>query len=193
MDENERNPFGFLSGLGDAAQPMAQYQSPDLAARAPAFGGYGYQAPSMNMVMAPNQMPRMNMNPEAINDPSVAAAMQILNQPMMIGQMPNMMGSGTGYQEQYGLLPSIAAAPMQRAMPQTPSQSLLDMMGMVAGGGNDYEFQGGMPNRAGVPVENRMGMSPDRGPIDAGSYDYSGLNDAFGPGHSDYGDVGYDN
>jgi hypothetical protein len=88
------------------------------------------------MVQAPNQMPRMGMDPNAIYDPSVEAAMQILNRPMMVGQMPNMMGAGTEYQQQFGLLPNIAATQMPRqAMPQTPSQGLMDMMGMVAGGG----------------------------------------------------------
>ena len=129
-----QQPVGgqMLPGFGGAS-PMTQYQMPDLAARAPEFGGYGYQAPSMAMVQAPNQMPRMGMDPNAIYDPSVEAAMQILNQPMMVGQMPNMMGSGTEYQQQFGLLPNIAATQMPRpAMPQTPSQGLI---GMVAGGG----------------------------------------------------------
>lgn len=201
MDEDQRNQFGgFLGGLlGNSASPMTQYQMPDLAARAPEFGGYGYQAPSMAMVQAPNQMPRMSIDPNAIYDPSVEAAMQILNRPMMVGQMPNMMGAGTEYQQQFGLLPNIAATQMPRpAAPRTPSQGLMDMMGMVAGGDSYY---GDLPvadiNRAGVPVVNRMNMddlsNPNRGAVDLGSYDYSGLNEAFGPGHSDYGDVGYDN
>lgn len=137
-------PFNPLSeeqrlNFNQFADAFSAYQAPNLAARAPEFTGYGYEAPTTNMVMAPNQMPRMAMNPEAINDPSVAAALQILNQPMMIGQMPNMMGSGTNYQEQYGLLPSIAATPMQRAMPQiTPNAGLMQYMAGGGNGGGDY-------------------------------------------------------
>lgn len=199
MDENERKPFGNLFGslLGNEANPMTPYQSPDLAARAPAFGGYGYQAPSMNMVMAPNQMPRMAMNPEAINDPSVAAALQILNQPMMIGQMPNMMGSGTDYQEQYGLLPSIAAAPMQRAMPQiTPNAGLMQYM---AGGESGDHFVGGDGFvHVAAPVVNRLGMddpnNPFRGDVDIFNPSDPGFvgpqySDQFGPGAP--GSIGY--
>ena len=140
-------PFNPLSeeqrlNFNQFADAFSAYQAPNLAARAPEFTGYGYEAPTTNMVMAPQQMPRMNMNPEAINDPSVAAALQILNQPMMIGQMPNMMGSGTNYQEQYGLLPSVAAAPMQRqAMPQiTPGAGLMQYM---AGGESGDHLVGG--------------------------------------------------
>jgi hypothetical protein len=126
MDEDQRLNFNSFVDAYDA------YQNPNLAAAAPAFAGYGYQAPQLNMVQAPQQMPQMGMNPNAIYDPSVAAAMQILNNPMMIAQAPDLLGAGTDYQNQYSLLRDIAPTKLQQyeriAAPQPP-QGLMDYVG----------------------------------------------------------------
>ena len=101
---------GGDSGFSAADDPNEEwaYSPPMLAAQAPAFAGYGYEAPSMQMMQAPSQLPQMSMDPNAISDPSVLAAFEILNRPQMMAQMPQMLGSGTQYQDAYGLLPSIA-------------------------------------------------------------------------------------
>ena len=130
MEEDERMNFNSFVDAYNA------YQNPNLAPVAPAFGGYGYQAPQLNMVQAPNQLPQMSINPDAIYDPTVAAAMQILNRPMMMAQTPNLLGSGTDYQQQFGLLADIAPTRMQqyqRMADPTPA-GLMDYMG---GGGGD--------------------------------------------------------
>jgi len=85
-----------------------EYVPPNLAAQAPAFQGYGYDAPMMEMAPAASQLPQMSVDPNAIMDPSVLAALEILNRPMMEAQMPQMLGSGTQYQEAYGLLSDVA-------------------------------------------------------------------------------------
>jgi hypothetical protein len=97
------------------------YTPPNLAAQAPAFQGYGYNAPTMQMAPAASQLPQMSVDPNAIMDPSVLAALEILNRPMMVAQMHQMLGSGTQYQEAYGLLPSIA--PEVRPAPAPAPQS----------------------------------------------------------------------
>jgi len=102
MEEDERMNFNSFVDAYNA------YQNPNLAPVAPAFGGYNYQAPQLNMVQAPNQLPPMSINPDAIYDPTVGAAMQILNRPMMMAQTPGLLGSGTDYQQQFGLLADIA-------------------------------------------------------------------------------------
>jgi hypothetical protein len=130
MDEENRMNFNSFVDAYNA------YQNPDLAAAAPAFGGYGYQAPQLNMVQAPNQLPQMSINPDAIYDPTVGAAMQILNRPMMMAQTPGLLGAGTDYQTQFGLLPNIASQRTQnyqRMADPTP----VGLMDYVAGGGGD--------------------------------------------------------
>jgi hypothetical protein len=130
MDEENRMNFNSFVDAYNA------YQNPDLAAAAPAFGGYGYQAPQLNMVQAPNQLPQMSINPDAIYDPTVGAAMQILNRPMMMAQTPGLLGAGTDYQTQFGLLPNIASQRLQsyeRMADPTP----VGLMDYVAGGGGD--------------------------------------------------------
>ncbi len=130
MDEENRMNFNSFVDAYNA------YQNPDLAAAAPAFGGYGYQAPQLNMVQAPNQLPQMSINPDAIYDPTVEAAMQILNRPMMMAQTPGLLGAGTDYQTQFGLLPNIASQRLQsyeRMADPTP----VGLMDYVGGGGGD--------------------------------------------------------
>jgi hypothetical protein len=171
MDEENRMNFNSFVDAYNA------YQNPDLAAAAPAFGGYGYQAPQLNMVQAPNQLPQMSINPDAIYDPTVGAAMQILNRPMMMAQTPELLGAGTDYQTQFGLLPNIASQRLQsyqRMADPTPA-GLMDYVG--GGGGDGY---GGNQN----PDFARINLD--------GSYDYTGVNAPFGPGHRDYGDFNYD-
>jgi hypothetical protein len=88
------------------------------------------------MVQAPNQLPQMSINPDAIYDPTVGAAMQILNRPMMMAQTPGLLGAGTDYQTQFGLLPNIASQRTQnyqRMADPTP----VGLMDYVAGGGGD--------------------------------------------------------
>jgi hypothetical protein len=134
MDEENRMNFNSFVDAYNA------YQNPDLAAAAPAFGGYGYQAPQLNMVQAPNQLPQMSINPDAIYDPTVGAAMQILNRPMMMAQTPELLGAGTDYQTQFGLLPNIASQRLQsyqRMADPTPSQGLMDALFSTGG---DYNY-----------------------------------------------------
>jgi hypothetical protein len=134
MDEDERLNFNSFVDAYNA------YQNPNLAPVAPAFGGYGYQAPTMDMMLAPQQMPQMMLDPSAIYDPSVAAAMQILNQPMMIRQAPGLLGAGTDYQNQFGLLQNIAPTRMQQyqriAAPPPPPPP--PVSGGDGGGGGNY-------------------------------------------------------
>jgi hypothetical protein len=61
----------------------------------------------MQMAPAASQLPQMSVDPNAIMDPTVLAALEILNRQMMVAQTPQMLGSGTEYQEMYGqgLLP----------------------------------------------------------------------------------------
>ena len=108
MEEDERLNFNSFVDAYNA------YQNPNLAPVAPAFTGYGYQAPTMDMMLAPQQMPQMMLDQTAIYDPTVGAAMQILNNPMMIRQMPGLLGAGTDYQRQFGLLQDIAPTRMQQ-------------------------------------------------------------------------------
>ena len=135
MDEENRLNFNSFVDAYNA------YQNPNLAPVAPAFGGYGYQAPQLNMVQAPNQLPPMSINPDAIYDPTVAAAMQILNRPMMMAQTPNLLGSGTEYQQQFGLLPDIAPVKLQQyqkiAPPPPPPSGLMNYMSGNDGNGGE--------------------------------------------------------
>ena len=100
---------GGDSGPAIPVDPHAgwTYTPPNLAAQAPAFQGYGYEAPMMQMAPAASQLPQMSVDPNAIMDPTVLAALEILNRQMMVAQTPQMLGSGTEYQEMYGqgLLP----------------------------------------------------------------------------------------
>ncbi len=173
MDEENRLNFNSFVDAYNA------YENPNLAAKAPAFAGYGYEAPQLNMVQAPNQMPQMSINPDAIYDPTVAAAMQILNQPMMIAQMPGMLGAGIDYQNQYSLLKSIAPTRMQQyqkiAPPPPPPSGLMQYVGGGSGGGGNGDYNSDF---------SRINLD--------GSYDYTGVNAPFGPGHRDYGDFNYD-
>jgi hypothetical protein len=133
MDEENRMNFNSFVDAYNA------YQNPDLAAAAPAFGGYGYQAPQLNMVQAPNQLPQMSINPDAIYDPTVGAAMQILNRPMMMAQTPGLLGAGTDYQTQFGLLPNIASQrtqSYQRMADPTPA----GLMDSLFSTGGDYNY-----------------------------------------------------
>ena len=134
MEDDERMNFNSFVDAYNA------YQNPNLAAVAPAFSGYGYQAPQLNMVQAPNQLPPMSINPDAIYDPTVGAAMQILNRPMMMAQTPGLLGAGTEYQTQFGLLPDIAPVRMQQyqRMADPAPVGLMDYMG--GGGGGDYNY-----------------------------------------------------
>ena len=133
MEEDERMNFNSFVDAYNA------YQNPNLAPVAPAFTGYGYQAPQLNMVQAPNQLPPMSINPDAIYDPTVGAAMQILNRPMMMAQTPGLLGSGTEYQQQFGLLPDIAPVRMQqyqRMADPTPA----GLMDSLFSTGGDYNY-----------------------------------------------------
>jgi hypothetical protein len=115
-----------FSAADDSNESWA-YAPPMLAAQAPAFAGYGYEAPSMQMMQAPSQLPQMSMDPNAIMDPSVMAALEILNRPQMMAQMPQMLGSGTQYQEAYGLLPSIT--PKVRPKAPAEKKSIFSILG----------------------------------------------------------------
>jgi hypothetical protein len=119
---------GGDSGFSAADDPNESwaYAPPMLAAQAPVFEGYGYEAPSMQMVQAPSQLPQMSMDPNAIMDPSVMAALEILNRPQMMAQMPQMLGSGTQYQEAYGLLPSITPK-VRPTAPAKKKSSIFDV------------------------------------------------------------------
>lgn len=140
MDEDQRLNFNSFVDAYNA------YQNPNLAPVAPAFGGYGYQAPTMDMMLAPQQMPQMMLDPTAIYDPTVGAAMQVLNNPMMIRQMPGLLGDGTDYQRQFGLLQDIAPTRMQQyeriAAPPPPPPMYSGGGGSggggAGGGGGDY-------------------------------------------------------
>jgi hypothetical protein len=155
MDEDERLNFNSFVDAYNA------YQNPNLAPVAPAFGGYGYQAPTMDMMLAPQQMPQMMLDPSAIYDPSVAAAMQILNQPMMIRQAPGLLGAGTDYQNQFGLLQNIAPTRMQQyqriAAPPPPPPPVSDVGGGGGGGGG-----GGFENRSNINDPGSTGMFTDQ-------------------------------
>jgi hypothetical protein len=173
MDEEQRLNFNSFVDAYNA------YQNPNLAAKAPAFAGYGYEAPQLNMVQAPNQFPQMSINPDAIYDPTVAAAMQILNRPMMMAQTPEMLGAGTDYQTAYSLLKEIAPTKLQqyqKIAPPPPPRNLMDYVG--GGGGGDSNYNESNPDFARINLD--------------GSYDYTGVNAPFGPGHRDYGDFNYD-
>jgi hypothetical protein len=113
-----------------------QYTPPNLAAQAPAFQGYGYNAPMMQMAPAASQLPQMSVDPNAIMDPSVLAALEILNRPMMVAQTPQMLGSGTQYQEAFGLLPDMAPE-MKPAKPKEMNQGEMLMRGLFGSFGND--------------------------------------------------------
>jgi hypothetical protein len=157
MDEDERLNFNSFVDAYNA------YQNPNLAPVAPAFAGYGYQAPTMDMMLAPQQMPQMMLDPSAIYDPSVGAAMQILNQPMMIRQAPGLLGAGTDYQNQFGLLQNIAPTRMQQyqriaAPPPPPPPPVSD----VGGGGNGGGGGGGFGNRSNVNDPGSTGMFTDQ-------------------------------
>lgn len=180
MDEENRLNFNSFVDAYNA------YQNPNLAAAAPAFAGYGYQAPQLTMVQAPNQLPPMSINPDAIYDPTVDAAMQILNRPMMMAQVPSLLGAGTDYQTAYSLLKEIAPEKLQQYQKIAPPPPPPSLMQSVGGGGGDYG------NYDPYPYDNR-GSNPDFARINPdGSYDYTGVNAPFGPGHRDYGDFNYD-
>ena len=148
MEEDERMNFNSFVDAYNA------YQNPNLAPVAPAFGGYGYQAPQLNMVQAPNQLPQMSINPDAIYDPTVAAAMQILNRPMMMAQTPNLLGAGTDYQTAYSLLKEIAPEKLQqyqKIAPPPPPPSLMQSVG--GGDGNNYDPINGGGDPFGITPE----------------------------------------
>jgi hypothetical protein len=157
MDEDQRLNFNSFVDAYDA------YQNPNLAPVAPAFAGYGYQAPTMDMMLAPQQMPQMMLDPSAIYDPSVGAAMQILNQPMMIRQAPGLLGAGTDYQNQFGLLQNIAPTKLQQyqriAAPPPPPPPPPPPVSGGGGGGND--FGGGGGNRPNINNPASTGMFTD--------------------------------
>ena len=144
MEEDERMNFNSFVDAYNA------YQNPNLAPVAPAFTGYGYQAPQLNMVQAPNQLPPMSINPDAIYDPTVGAAMQILNRPMMMAQTPGLLGSGTDYQQQFGLLADIAPQRMQQYQRMADPVSLIQSLGLDEGGSDNY----GNHDRSNLAAEN---------------------------------------
>jgi hypothetical protein len=82
----------------------------------------------MQMAPAEYQLPQMGIDPNAIMDPSVMAALEILNRPTMVAQMPQMLGSGTQYQESYGLLPDVA--PEVRPAPPPKKRSIFSGAGL---------------------------------------------------------------
>lgn len=167
MDEEQRLNFNSFVDAYNA------YQNPNLAAAAPAFAGYGYEAPQLNMVQAPNQFPQMSINPDAIYDPTVAAAMQILNRPMMMAQTPNLLGAGTDYQTAYSLLKEIAPEKLQKYQkiaPPPPPPSLMNYVG--GGGGAD-----GRDDR-----DNQVGGSGGDGRGGSDLYTYDPQRDAQGGG-----------
>ena len=98
---------GGDSGPVIPADPNAgwSYTPPNLPSQAPVFTGYGYDAPMMQMVPAASQLPQMGLDPNVIADPTLLAALEILNRPQMVAQMPQMLGAGTEYQQ--GLLPNL--------------------------------------------------------------------------------------
>lgn len=150
MDEEQRLNFNSFVDAYNA------YQNPNLAAVAPAFTGYGYQAPQLNMVQAPNQLPPISINPDAIYDPTVAAAMQILNRPMMMAQVPNLLGAGTEYQQQFGLLPDIAPVKLQQYQKIAPPPPPRSLMESVGGGGGDWNGGGGGDPRLSLRYNDTM-------------------------------------
>jgi hypothetical protein len=131
---------GGDSGFSAADDPNEDwaYSPPMLAAQAPAFAGYGYEAPSMQMMQAPSQLPQMSMDPNAIMDPSVMAALEILNRPQMMAQMPQMLGSGTQYQEAYGLLPSITST-VRSTAPAKKKSAISDLSSLFNSLSSGYE------------------------------------------------------
>lgn len=178
MDEENRLNFNSF------VDAYNEYKNPNLAAVAPAFTGYGYEAPQMNMMQAPNQMPQMSINPDAIYDPTVAAAMQILNQPMMIAQAPNLLGAGTDYQTAYGLLKDIAPTKLQQYQkiappPPPPPSGLMQYVGgqpgeysSAYGGGNNGVYDMGFGTQVSYDPsldDNSFGI----GGWDTSSYDSS--------------------
>jgi hypothetical protein len=163
MDEDQRLNFNSFVDAYDA------YQNPNLAPVAPAFAGYGYQAPQLNMVQAPSQMPQMMLDPNAIYDPTVGAAMQILNRPMMMAQAPDLLGAGTDYQTQFGLLPNIAPSKLQqyqRIAAPPPPPSLMQSVG--GGDYGNYDPYGGM----GDIERSNIGIPSTQ--FEDSIYDYSG-------------------
>jgi hypothetical protein len=124
---------GGDSGPAIPEDPHAgwEYNAPNMAAQAPVFQGYGYEAPMMQMVPAASQLPQMSVDPNAIMDPSVLAALEILNRPMMVAQMPQMLGSGTQYQEAYGLLPDVVR-PEKEQKPKQMDQGEMLMRGLLS-------------------------------------------------------------
>ena len=156
MDEENRLNFNSFVDAYNA------YQNPNLAPVAPAFGGYGYQAPTMDMMLAPQQMPQMMLDPTAIYDPTVGAAMQVLNNPMMIRQTPGLLGAGTDYQRQFGLLQDIAPTRMQQyeriAAPPPPPPMYSGGGGSGGGGAGG----GGGGNRSNINDPGNTGMFTDQ-------------------------------
>jgi len=122
---------GGDSGPAIPEDPHAgwEYNAPNMAAQAPVFQGYGYSAPTMQMAPAASQLPQMSVDPNAIIDPSVLAALEILNRPMMMAQMPQMLGSGTQYQESFGLLPDVIR-PIKESKPKEMNRGEMLMRGL---------------------------------------------------------------
>jgi hypothetical protein len=184
MDEENRLNFNSFVDAYNA------YKNPNLAAKAPAFAGYGYEAPQLKMVQAPNQMPQMQMDPNAIYDPSVAAAMQILNRPMMIAKTPNLLGAGTDYQTQFGLLKEIAPTKLQQyeKIAPPPPRGLMESVGGGGGRGEygnydplSYENQARDFEKAGYG-QNYMGYNdspPNMSDFDNTSYGSDGSVGGF--------------
>jgi hypothetical protein len=132
---------GGDSGPVIPADPNADwtYTPPNLAGQAPAFMGYGYEAPMMQMAPAASQLPQMGLDPNVIADPTLLAALEILNRQQMVGQMPQMLGSGTQYQDMArGLMKDVAPQVAPAPAPQSnPFNSVLGLFGSnLFGGGN---------------------------------------------------------
>jgi len=182
MEEDERMNFNSFVDAYNA------YQNPNLAAVAPAFAGYNYQAPQLNMVQAPNQLPPMSINPDAIYDPTVGAAMQILNRPMMMAQTPGLLGSGTDYQQQFGLLPDIAPVRMQQYQRMADPVSLIDSIGVGSGSDNygNYDLYSSDPYGG----YDQLSIEGQNASLVNAGWDPMGYDDSA-PDMSDFGDYSY--
>lgn len=133
-----------MSKGGDSGPPIPEdphadwtYTPPNLSTQVPAFSGYGYDAPMMQMAPAASQLPQMGLDPNVIADPTLMAALEILNRQQMVAQMPQMLGAGTQYQD-------MARGLMKDVVPEIkePEVNNLDrgralMYGLFGSFGND--------------------------------------------------------
>lgn len=127
-NEGGMGGFGDEYGFGSSKPKVNPYVAPKLAPGALEFSGYGYGVPQLQMVPAPSQLPPMALDPNAILDPTVLAALEIINRPAMMAQVPALMGSGTEYQQAYGLLPQKEATPAPSTAEEKKTNPFRDIM-----------------------------------------------------------------